>query len=119
MVFLFVRWIFSCLGVALGPARPMGRATTFAGARGQIGPRTSICDGCPGGGVALERAVSRPGKPETGPSVSAAFAYGGRCRSRWNLSHKPIRYEPTKPTDPAAVFSVAGAALHRLPGETG
>ena len=93
--------------------------TTAAGARVPCGPREFVCAGFPAGGVASERAVSRPGHTERGVCLSTARAHdgpGGPGRIRPQSSQP---YEQHDPAHPAAVLRAAGADLHRLPREAG
>ncbi len=67
-------------GAAFCAPGGLGSGAAAAGARVSYGPRDAICAGIPARGVAPERAVSRPGKPESGVSFSTAPAHGGqRC----------------------------------------
>src|SRR5258708_27215967 len=119
MVFVSMRWLFASGGHAFcttGGA-VVGKAVSGAGV--PFGPRKFVCVGIPACGPSPERAVSRAGKPESGFSLSTAPACGrwsGCCGSG---RRQVTVYESDEPINAAVVFRVAGAALHRLPGETG
>ncbi len=96
----------------------------LASARGSPRARIFIFAGVSAGGVALERAVSRPGKPEGKFFPSTDPAHDGRDGPRGIRRPQTNRYEPKylEPhhrVDAACVLRAAGAALHFVPRETG
>ena len=79
-------WISSGRVAAFCAAGRIVPGTTVAGARVPCGPREFVCVGFPAGGVASERAVSRPGHTERGVSP---FDCTCPRRARWSWPDSP------------------------------
>ena len=78
MVFIFVRRIFVSACAAFCAATNAGGRAAVSSARVSRRSRNFICAGFPIVRAALERAVSRPGKPESGVPHQTAIAYCGQ-----------------------------------------
>ena len=84
VAYVFVERRIAGRGIALCKAGGVGPGTTVAGARISFRPRDFVCAGFPACCAASERAVSRPGQPESGIPLSTPSAHGGQrgpCRN--------------------------------------